>query len=382
MKLAFLLRFWPYYGGGETVTRVLTSEFLKRGHEVHVLYWWRNDQNRTYRPKGHYIECCIPVHSSGGAIPSGDISWLTDKLRRYINENEIDFVINQWWPAGITPKGTKAKIIMCWHTFLFRNILYEGNIVKYIYQKLRLRKNATLKKYIDPYYLESDALILLSRKYWEEFQKYSSAYKNQKKVFYQYNPLSYDYIPQIEKVKKKKEVLFVGRIEEPTKRISRILETWKIVNDRGINDWHLKIIGDGPDLENLKMMSKGMHLYNISFLGSKDPRDDYITASILLLTSAMEGWPITIVEGKNFGVVPLIMNTFSAAREIVNDGEDGVIVNSISIKKYASRLIDLMNDDGKRSFLSHNAIIDSKKYYVSRIVDSWMNLFAKISGGA
>ena len=33
MKILFLMRFWPYFGGGETVTRLLISEFLRRGYE-------------------------------------------------------------------------------------------------------------------------------------------------------------------------------------------------------------------------------------------------------------------------------------------------------------------------------------------------------------
>ena len=31
MKIAFLLRPWPIYGGGETVTITLSNEFVKRG---------------------------------------------------------------------------------------------------------------------------------------------------------------------------------------------------------------------------------------------------------------------------------------------------------------------------------------------------------------
>ena len=36
MKIAFLLRPWPIYGGGETVTITLSNEFVKRGISVIV----------------------------------------------------------------------------------------------------------------------------------------------------------------------------------------------------------------------------------------------------------------------------------------------------------------------------------------------------------
>ena len=38
MKIAFLLRPWPIYGGGETVTITLSNEFVKRGISVIVFY--------------------------------------------------------------------------------------------------------------------------------------------------------------------------------------------------------------------------------------------------------------------------------------------------------------------------------------------------------
>ena len=38
MTVAFLLRPWPVYGGGETVTICLANEFVKRGINTFVFY--------------------------------------------------------------------------------------------------------------------------------------------------------------------------------------------------------------------------------------------------------------------------------------------------------------------------------------------------------
>ena len=45
MKIVYLMRFWPVYGGGETVTRILVNELSSRSNDVMIIYLWdRNNQ--------------------------------------------------------------------------------------------------------------------------------------------------------------------------------------------------------------------------------------------------------------------------------------------------------------------------------------------------
>lgn len=45
MNIVFLLRLWPIYGGGETVTICLANEMAKRGHAVTVFYFKDSETN-------------------------------------------------------------------------------------------------------------------------------------------------------------------------------------------------------------------------------------------------------------------------------------------------------------------------------------------------
>lgn len=36
------MRYWPVYGGGETITVTLSNEFVKRGHNVLIAYTYYN----------------------------------------------------------------------------------------------------------------------------------------------------------------------------------------------------------------------------------------------------------------------------------------------------------------------------------------------------
>ena len=52
MKILYLLRCWPVFGGGETVTRTLANEMCRRGHEVGVVYLWdRTNDTDIYLDK-------------------------------------------------------------------------------------------------------------------------------------------------------------------------------------------------------------------------------------------------------------------------------------------------------------------------------------------
>ncbi len=42
MTIAYIMRFWPVCGGGETVTAVLANELVSRGYNVHILYAYDN----------------------------------------------------------------------------------------------------------------------------------------------------------------------------------------------------------------------------------------------------------------------------------------------------------------------------------------------------
>ena len=49
MKVVYLMRFWPVYGGGETVTRILVNELSSRSNDVTIIYLWdRNNQTTPY----------------------------------------------------------------------------------------------------------------------------------------------------------------------------------------------------------------------------------------------------------------------------------------------------------------------------------------------
>lgn len=93
----------------------------------------------------------------------------------------------------------------------------------------------------------------------------------------------------------KKNILFVGRLVEESKKISRIIDLANLYKDN--SKLEFLIIGDGKDKEKYIKLIKEKKLNNIKLLGAKKNPYPYIKAcDILILTSDYEGFPVVYNE--------------------------------------------------------------------------------------
>ena len=81
----------------------------------------------------------------------------------------------------------------------------------------------------------------------------------------------------------KRQVLYVGRIDENQKRIHRIIDTWALL-EASFPDWKLIIVGDGVEKRNLVEKVIQLKLNNVVFEGFQNPSLYYKRASILMLS--------------------------------------------------------------------------------------------------
>lgn len=181
---------------------------------------------------------------------------------------------------------------------------------------------------------------------------------------------------------KEKELIYVGRIDLFQKRVERVIETWTLLEDKH-PDWRLTIVGDGPERQNVEQLAKDKGLKRISFEGFQSPVDYYKRASLLILTSEFEGFPLVLAEAMSFGVVPTVYDSYPAVHDIICNGENGMIVEPVggnfSAESMANCLSELMADDDKREAMALSAIKTAKEdYSIDAIYAQWMEVFNEI----
>lgn len=395
MKVIFQHRVWPVYGGGETVTICLANEMLKRDVEVHVAYFKDSpeDKKRPYidpRIKLHRIENVkFNEYSGDFFINKKEARYVSTELIKIVNDYHIDIVHNQWWPmefvSGIH-ENTSAKIVKCLHMDVDLKKAFEftgakRHILKMLYPAYRWIEQQKNLKRADKYYDGSDMFVFLAPCYQATYDNLRKGKIDKQRLDFVYNPQVYDTLITLEEYQnKEKIVLVVGRLSERHKKISRILEVWKLIEqDKRLEDWKLLVVGDGEDRSMYEQMISDLGLKNISLEGYQQPLEYYKRASVFFMTSAYEGFPMTLVEAQQNGVVPVAMDNFDTIHEIVQNGHNGCLLPSTDISAFYNEASNVMLNPDFRMSLAKNGLESCQRFGITNIVDKWLSIYNSLT---
>ena len=274
-----------------------------------------------------------------------------------------------------------AKELNCKMFFCYHNMPgYEMYGNRFIIRFLRtLGLSFIIKKTIAKklkYGLFSDKIILESKNYIPIYQKIVGSAANEK-FDYVNNALSFETIAGADILETKtKEVLIVTRFDESQKRVSLALKIWKkIEQSKLFEDWTLRIVGGGGmDEKFILNFAKKLQLKNVVFEGRQKPESYYKKASIFMMTSAYEGFPMTLGEAQQNGCVPIAFDSFASITDIINPNENGILVKNNDIQEYVNSLKKLMQNNDERQRLAKNGLKDCERYTSEKIVEKWIKL--------
>lgn len=391
MNIIFLHRVWPVYGGGETVTICLANEMVKRGFNVHIAYFKDSDDSKEIpfidnRIKAHRIEGVKFNEFSGDFfINKHDAKIASEDLIALIKQYDINIVHNQWWPVEFL-KGvheqTNAKIVKTLHmdvdikkAFDFSGV--KGKVLKMLYPLYRVAEKRKNIWRCNKYYKYSDCFNFLAPCFLRSYAKLSGKSANDPKLNFVYNPLVFnESISQEEREQKENIALVVGRLSERHKKITRILESWRMIEqDSRFDSWKLQIVGDGESRQMYEDIIKNDRLKRVEMLGFRQPLPYYKKAKIFLMTSAYEGFSMSLIEGQQNGVALIVMDSYESLHEIVTDIENGLLVKDGDVGDFTDKLKLLMADDKLRNRLADNGLKTCQRFTVGTLVDKWETIY-------
>lgn len=368
---------YPNYGGVEMVSTILANQFINDGYDVTIVSF---SQPVPQFAKLHLSDKCNLLSLSFPVFSIKNIK----KLRQYIEAQHIDILINQWVVPFFTTLVWKialwkidCKVYSVHHNRPNTNKRIQSLDILISNGKTYLKPLRYIVREISRFSLSfcvrcSDKYILLSPSFIPIAKKYARISNSDKCVAIA-NPVTIVQ-PVSTQFVKEKEILYVGRIEYNQKRTYRIIDIWKEL-EKEYSNWRLTIVGDGDDRTDLEKRIVEYGLERVCITGFVNPVKYYSRASIMIMTSEYEGFPLVLVEGMTYGVVSVVYDSFEAVHDLITDGKNGVLCGKpFNVLSFVTMLKTILDDEINLKVMSANAIETSKRYTIDNIATEWYNL--------
>jgi glycosyltransferase involved in cell wall biosynthesis len=93
------------------------------------------------------------------------------------------------------------------------------------------------------------------------------------------------------------------------------------------------------------------------------------------MTSAFEGFGNVLVEAQSYGCVPILFDSYSAAKDIVSNNENGILVRPFQIKEYVAETMALINNPNKLSRMGISSYNSVDKFSYEETYLKWDEVF-------
>lgn len=290
------------------------------------------------------------------------------KLRELLNSLKLDFVITTMGKDAdflITLKDGSKKIA-------------ESHISKEYMRNLHLLKQRSLPyrivadiwtKRMEKSIRKMDAFVVLTE---ADAKKWS----NVKKAYV--IPNSLPFYPEESSNCTSKQVISVGRFYAQ-KGYDMLIPTWEIVHKQ-YPDWTLSIYGNGEQEKELKDLIHQKGLEESIYIKApvKNIVEKYQESSLYVMSSRFEGFGMTLIEAMTCGVPCVSFKCPNGPTDIINNGEDGLLVENGNIKQLAEKIIYLIEHEEERKKMGRQAKENVKRYMPSIVMQKWITLFKSI----
>lgn len=159
------------------------------------------------------------------------------------------------------------------------------------------------------------------------------------------------------------------------------------------NDWKLALIGKGSDIAHYKRICRKWGISQaVEFRESMNIAEEYAKSDIFVMSSRGEGYANALVEAMACGVAVISYDWYVGVEDIINNGENGIIVPLKNREKYfrtnyidhadvenlAKAINSLIEDEGLRIRLGESAAKIASSREKEYIVNEWIKIIEGI----
>lgn len=358
MKLLYITNGTNGAGGLERVLSIKAS-YLADHYKYDVTILVLNDMHKngfyTFSPKVQFKS----IHVSGN--PLAYIQSYKKGIQQMVNEIQPDVisVCDDGLKAFFLPSIIKSKAKWIYERHVSKLIELKEN--DSVLKKIKTKSKWWLMEKLAHSYSSFVVLTDGNKKEWKSL-------KNLEVVA---NPLSF--YSDISSTCKNKTVICVGKISYQ-KGQDILVKAWQLVNQQ-FPDWQLHLYGK----ENLEVLDTNNLSGNVHFfLPEKNIEQKYLESSIYVMSSRFEGFGMVLTEAMACGVPCVSFDCNYGPSDIIQHGIDGLIVENKNLNQLAEAIIELIEDQIKRTEMGSKAKQNVSRYNIENIAKQWDHLFKSL----
>ena len=235
----------------------------------------------------------------------------------------------------------------------------DSNFVKSIFAKFWMRSLVSKLRKLDSF-------VVLT-------EEDKSAWPELRNIYVIPDPLSF--IPTQYSSLTEKRIIAVGRYAYQ-KGFDLLLQAWAKI-EKQFPDWDIAIFGDGncepykQQLEELGVDPSRCHLNG----PTTDIQKEYVNSSVFAFSSRFEGFGMVLVEAMACGLPVVSFACPCGPKDIIKDGEDGLLVENGNVEAFAGSLSQLMQNPSLCQSMATAGKTNVQRFYMNHIAMRWKNLF-------
>jgi len=143
-------------------------------------------------------------------------------------------------------------------------------------------------------------------------------------------------------------------------------------------NFHLIIIGDGPEKKNLKKKYSKENVHFLGYLPHKETLEYLRGSDILVQPSRKEGISTTILESMSCKI-PIIATKVGGNVELIENEKTGLLIDTENPKQIVSSITRLMNDKELCNQITQHAFEKyMKNYEWKKVGNKYLQLYQKL----
>lgn len=367
MKIAYVISDYTNSGGMERILSTKVNYLAGEGYDISIISYVHIDRE----PFFHFDERIKFYHVDTGIrdrIKSRRKTQVfVDKIEAVLKELKPDITISMASGLGfeVYRCGDGSKKMLESHFPKYKGKVFMTTLerhfwLRFIPNMYRRKQNVRAKMF--------DYFALLT---YED----KKSWRNLENVVVIPNSLSF--IPETYSDLSYKRVVTFARITN-AKGLDMLADIWAdIVTTRP--GWKLDIFGDGSESLKKELLQKIRKLGVEDSLSLLPPTEKVMEelqkSSIFVMTSRYEGFGLALTEAMACGVPPVAFACKCGPRDIINEGEDGFLVEVNDKRYFADKLALLMDSEDLRHRMGQNAAKNVLRFSEARVMSRWIELF-------